>query len=163
MIKLYELRFEYDAIMARIEAFAAENEGLIPDELEEELSALGGELDDKLLNCGLVYKNLAAEAAAIREEERRLTARRKVAENAAERFKSYIAANVPEGYKNNWPQLAISSRRSEAVEVTDELALPDEYKRIKVEADKTAIKAAIKAGGTVQGAQIVERFSLQIK
>ena len=43
--------------------------------------------------------------------------------------------------------------------------LPDAYKRttVKIEADKTAIKQAIKAGHKVQGAHLEERQSIRIK
>lgn len=60
------------------------------------------------------------------------------------------------------------SRRSEAVELDAEVQafdLPEQFQRIvtRVDPDKTAIKAAIKAGQTVPGAHLVERRSWSIK
>lgn len=60
----------------------------------------------------------------------------------------------------------LTSRRSEAVELDAEpMDLPAQYQRIvtRVDADKTAIKAAIKAGATIPGAHLVERRSWSIK
>tara|TARA_R100000700_G_scaffold34713_1_gene42921 strand:+ start:67 stop:618 length:552 start_codon:yes stop_codon:yes gene_type:complete len=47
-------------------------------------------------------------------------------------------------------------RTSQRVEVTDLEALPASMVRVKREADKVQIKAALKAGQTVQGAQLVD-------
>lgn len=60
----------------------------------------------------------------------------------------------------------LTSRRSEAVELDAELSiadLPTDCIRVKREADKTAIKAALKAGQAVPGARLVERRSWSIK
>lgn len=55
--------------------------------------------------------------------------------------------------------------RDEAVDIYDEAMLGDELMRVTVkrEPDKTAIKAAIKAGQDVQGARLVRRDRLVIE
>jgi hypothetical protein len=57
------------------------------------------------------------------------------------------------------------SRRSEAVDIEDEELLPRDLFRIKTTAapDKSAIKAALKAGQVVPGARLEERRSWSIK
>lgn len=60
----------------------------------------------------------------------------------------------------------LTSRRSEAVELDAEpMDLPEQFQRIvtRIDPDKTAIKAAIKAGQAVPGAHLVERRSWSIK
>jgi len=59
----------------------------------------------------------------------------------------------------------LSLRRSEAVEVVNIDQLPESLVTVKktVSADKVKIKEAIKNGVPVEGAVIVENFSLQIK
>ena len=59
----------------------------------------------------------------------------------------------------------LSYRKSEAVVLTDEAVIPDEYKKEKltVSIDKTEIKKALKAGTEVPGAVIEVRQNLQIK
>lgn len=59
----------------------------------------------------------------------------------------------------------MSFRRSAAVTVFDEAALPAEYvaEKISKTPDKAAIKAAIKSGIEVPGAALVDNLSVQIK
>lgn len=59
----------------------------------------------------------------------------------------------------------LSYRKSEAVVLTDEEAIPAEYKKEKVtvSVDKTELKKAIKAGTVVPGAMIETRQNLQVK
>lgn len=53
---------------------------------------------------------------------------------------------------------AVARRKSETVQLEPEASeLPKRYQRVKVEADKTLIKADLKAGVEIKGAQIVER------
>ena len=58
------------------------------------------------------------------------------------------------------PHHRITSRGSEALEVTcDPSTLPEGYQRVRIEPDRTAIKAAIKAGTAVPGCQLIQRRS----
>lgn len=64
------------------------------------------------------------------------------------------------------PAHKITSRRSEAVELEADLdpeTLPADLRRVKYEADKTAIKAALQSGAAVEGASLVERRSWTIR
>lgn len=44
-------------------------------------------------------------------------------------------------------------------------AIPDEYKRTKVtvDADKTAIKKAIKSGMEIPGAEVIQKLNMTLK
>lgn len=57
----------------------------------------------------------------------------------------------------------ISFRKSESIEVDDVEALPEKFVVVKKQADKTAIKKAIKDGETVTGAKVIVNNNLQIK
>jgi glutamate-1-semialdehyde aminotransferase len=57
----------------------------------------------------------------------------------------------------------VSYRRSESVIVEDVNNLDRAFCKVKLEADKVAIKAAIKAGQEVQGAYIEEKLNLNIR
>lgn len=66
------------------------------------------------------------------------------------------------------PEHKITSRRVTAVEISDDVAatdLPDRFQRARTTytADKTALKAALAAGETVEGVALVERRSWSIK
>lgn len=127
------------------------------------LDALTMERNEKIENIALMIKNLRADAEAINAEAKKLKARAKACENRSEWLRSYLAMNL-EGEEFKSPRAAISWRRSEAVNVTDVWALPAEYIRMAdPEPDKTAIKKALKSGETVNGATLVENYSLQIK
>ena len=75
--------------------------------------------EEKIENVALWYKNLIAESKAIREEEKALAERRKSLENKAENLKNFINRTL-QGNKFATPKVAISYRKSTAVEVDDE-------------------------------------------
>ena len=59
--------------------------------------------------------------------------------------------------------VAVSYRKSTAVEITDLDALPFAYTVTEIKPDKERIAAALKNGETVPGAELVERNNIQIK
>lgn len=88
----------------------------------EAFASLQMEREAKIENMALWYKDLTAEAKAIREEEKALAERRRSAENKAERLKGYLdEALAGESYKS--AKVAVSYRRSKAVELADESAV----------------------------------------
>lgn len=63
------------------------------------------------------------------------------------------------------PEHKLTSRRTTAVQLDPELDaadLPNAYQRVAVEADKTALKAALTAGAVIAGAELVTRRSWRI-
>lgn len=95
-----------------------------------------------------------------------LTAQQNRLMKAREICTRVIGELLPVGDKAETPFVKLSWRPSEAVivDVAPEL-LPEKYQRIKTtcDADKTALKAALKAGETIEGAKLEKRHSLQIK
>lgn len=129
---------------------------------EQRLSALEMERERKIENIALWIKDLKAEAEAIKNEEANLKRRREVASNKAESLKRYLTWAL-EGDKFKTPKVAISYRKSESVNIAIDARVPEEYKRIKWEPDKTALKEALKAGETFDGITLEEKQSIQIK
>lgn len=76
----------------------------------------------KIEGMALWYKDMAAEAAAIKEEAEKLNTRRKRLESQAERLKAYIGL-ILNGEKFSTPRCSVSFRKSEALEVSDPDAL----------------------------------------
>lgn len=102
----------------------------------EKLEALNIERDKKVEGIALAVKNYAAEAKAIKEEEEKLKTAR----------------------------VSVSYRNSESVTIDDLGSLTEEYIRIpEPQADKTAIKKAIKAGKEVTGAHIETSRSVIVR
>ena len=116
---------------------------------EEAFDALQMERDKKVENIGLWFKDLQAEAKAIKEEEANLAARRKSVENKAERLK-HLLEYALNGDKFSTPRLKLSYRKSATVELSDgfttwaEEHADDLLIYSEPEPNKTAIKAAIK-------------------
>ena len=134
----------------------------------EQLDKLQMERDTKLENVACWIKDLKAEAEALKNEKQALAERQRVAENKAESLKKWLAYAL-QGEKFKTPKCAISFRKSEAVEVTDEglnnlMKEHDELLTYKApEPNKTAIKQALKDGLSVEGIQLVQNISTIIK
>lgn len=164
--------FEIDAaISAAIErAFAAvdTDTGEVAETFDSaKIEALQGERDAKIEGIALTIKNIDAEADAIDAEIKTLKKRLDAKRNRAQRLREFIAGylHTAEMTRFETAKVALTFRRSKTVNVYDADALPDDFIKIVTEAkpDKVAIKAAIKAGATIPGAEIVENETLQIK
>lgn len=129
----------------------------------EKLAALQMDKHEKLRNIAFVALNAAADAKAYEEQEKKFAARKKAAKSTVEWAKATLARELA-GQKMKEPEFAISYRKSEAVEVADEAAVPDEFRIPQPDKiDRAALKAALKNGAVIAGAQIVERQNIQIK
>jgi len=162
-LKLYEIHADYEQLMDEARAYAAEHDGEIPPELDAAIEEVSATYEAKVINCGHMYKNITAEAEAIKAEEKRLADRRKGLEREAEWLKSYISREALPGVKYNYPTLAISWRSSKETIILNEAEIPEEFCRVKIEPNKTEIKKAILAGRTVPGAQVENKQTIQIK
>ena len=124
--------------------------------------------EEKIENVALWYKNLIAESKAIREEEKALAERRKSLENKAESLKNFVNRTL-NGNKFSTSKVAISYRKSTAVEVDDEFidyAMKNNndlltYKQ--PEPNKTVIKGMLQGGFDIPHAELVERNNMSIK
>lgn len=129
----------------------------------KQLDELAMERSQKIKNIALWYKNLVADAKALKAEETAFFIRRKTAENKAEQLKSYLA-NVLDGEKVKETEFAIGWRKSKAVTITDEKKLPEIFLIAQPpKVDKTAIGKALKDGEDVPGAELIENMNIQIK
>ena len=135
----------------------------------EQFEALNMERDRKIENVGCWVKNLDAEAAAMREEEKTLAERRHRLESKAERLRAYLD-HALDGAKFESPRVAISYRKSKAVEIQDEAvfkAWAMDYApallKVTYTIDKTGVKNYIAGGAECPCAVIAERKSMQVK
>ena len=129
----------------------------------EQLDKVQMEREEQLENVACWIKDLKAEAEALKAEKQALAERQKVAENKMESLKKYLAYAL-DGKAFKTTRASVTFRKSQAVEIADIYKLDENYLRYKEpEADKTAIKEALKAGKTVAGATLVENTSVIIK
>lgn len=137
----------------------------------EAFAALAMEKEQKLEGMALWYKDLCAEAAAIKAEENTLSERRKALEAKAERLKNYLSELLG-GDKFKTPRVYCSFRTSTSLSIADEAAFIQKmeaaerfefltYKDPQI--NRTEITKAIKAGQTVEGAELVKKANIQIK
>lgn len=123
------------------------------------------ELDNiqKAENIALSIKNDTAMAKALKEEIDKLTQRLRSCNNGIDSKKKYLPYLLG-GKKLKTARVNISYRNSESVSIDDLGSLTEEYIRIpEPQADKTAIKKAIKAGKEVTGAHIETSKSVIVR
>lgn len=149
--------FDYDKA---IETCMDEDGNVIDAELKAYLEEYR---DEAIEGIAMGIKEAKAEAEAIKAEEKALAQRRKVRENKASGLTKYLSDYLA-GRKFSTPKVAISYRKSEAVEIADLNAVPDEFLAPQPpKVDKVGLKKAVKGGAVIDGVTIVEKQNIQIK
>lgn len=164
-ITLYELAQDFRATADKL-ADLELDEQTISDTLE----SLSGDLEAKAINVAAFCRNIEANAAAIKEAEAQMAARRKAIENRAARVRDYLLANMMVSgiQKIESPYFKLAVRENPpAVEVYEPGLIPVEFMRQPEPpppaVDKTAIKEALKAGQDVPGCKLTRGNRLEIK
>lgn len=160
---LYQINKEYlqliDAIM--------EAEGEVTEEQSTALMITEQELQTKGICYAYIVKGIESDNNAIDAEMKRLKALKDRNNKTIERLENNVqtAMNLFGITEIKSPTLKINFRKSESVEISQEVLIPNEYMTEKVvrTPNKVAIKDAIKNGINVQGASIVTNQNLQIK
>lgn len=167
MNSLYEISSELREVYNKLESGEGVDleTGEISEELQNALVLSQQNLQAKGIDIGYVIKSFDDQIDLYNNEIVRLTQRAKVLRNTRNKIKNGLENAMQEfGIKEiQGKTLKISLRKSESVEVDNLDLLDDKFKRVKVEADKTAIKQAIKSGEQVVGARLVENNNLQIR
>lgn len=164
-MRLYEIDA---AIQEVLDAMVDPETGEVSDDALALLEDLSIQRNDKIESIALYYKNLSADAAAIKAEEEALRKRRQSAENHAARLKRFLSDFMP-GETLETSKVKIGWRKSTSVQVQDEA----EFMRLYGNTDfltykdptinKTAIGNALKAGEKLNGAELIERANIQVK
>lgn len=128
----------------------------------DELDAIQCARDEKIENVCLYMKNLRYEADAIANEATILRTRKNRLERKIDWLKGYVQSNL-HGEKFHTPRVDITYRKSQVVVCDDPEKLDARFQRVKVEADKTEIKKAIKGGEKVAGAHLEDTVSMIMK
>lgn len=167
MASLWDITQEFLALASLIE----EAGGEATDEVHEELAISRENFAHKAEGYSKLILKWESEIEAASAEEKRIKAIKKTKENAVARLKDTLKTALlvfghedAKGVKRfETPLLKLSTRRSYAVEVTDENALPPGCFVVKREVSKSAIKEMLESGASLEGAQMKENVSLQIK
>ena len=141
---------------------------------QEALDALQMEREKKLEGVALWIKDLRAEADAIANEVKSLTARKKAAENKAERLKAWLAGAL-EGEILKTSKVRVSYTHNTKLNVIDEQSVvnyiqthyqePEQFLKFSLpEIRKDAVKAEIsKNGAEIPGCCVEATESVVIK
>lgn len=160
-ITLYDLTNEYNAICDLLE----ENGGEITPEIEEMLAINAENFVIKADGyCEIIakYKGMATLAA---ERIKQAQTVKKIAENAERRMKERLQLAM-ETYgltKIECGLHRLSLRSSQAVEITDETKLPNEYIKVTTSVDKAKLREDLMAGAIVEGAELKQNKTLTIR
>ena len=138
----------------------------------EKLDALQMEREAKLEGVALWVKDLNAEAAAVKEEADKLTARKRALDNKIAALKMWLLMAL-DGQKLKTPRCNVYQTHSQKVVIDDEKALIDmfmtspfgeKFLRMKEpEIDKVALKDSMKHGFEFEFAHLEETESVVIK
>jgi hypothetical protein len=164
-LSLYQLSGNY------LEAldFLTDPEADLPAEvINDTLEALGGELEDKVVNVAKFLRNMEAAAEAIKTAEADMAKRRKALESRVKWLKNYLKGNMEACgiSKIECPYFKIAVQKNPAaVNILDEDAIPEQFKEKVIiwKIDKAAIKDTIKAGKEVSGAELINGTRLAIR
>lgn len=129
----------------------------------EKLDGLQLERDEKIENIVFLIENTENDITGLKEQEEIFKARRQAAEKKLESLKGYLSYALG-GQKFETIKAKVSFRKSEAVVVEDEAKIPKDYwvEKVTEGIDLTAVRNALKAGKSVEGARIEERLNPQI-
>lgn len=130
---------------------------------QAKLDALNLEREKKIEGVACWVKNLKAEIAAIKTETASLKERQAAKEKKLESLNAWLM-NALDGQKFETSKCSVHFRtRSDVVDIMDAEAVPIGYRRIKVEPNKEAIKAALKAGESVPGCALIVSVNMTVK
>jgi hypothetical protein len=155
--------FKIDAELYEVYNEIENNGGEMTPELEATLEITEAERLTKGEGYVYVIKQLRSQSDMIKSEIKRLQELAKRYESSADKLADTLLQSVVAHGQIKTALVTISSRKSKAVSITDESLLGAEFMRIKTEPNKTAIKEALESGQEVQGALIVENYSLSIR
>lgn len=159
---LYQLQQEYIDLLEIME-----DPDVDPVTLEDTFEALGSEIEDKADGYAKVMKQLEADVAALKAEEKRLYTRRTVCENNIKRMKealqSAMEATGKTKFKTDLFSFGIQKNPASLIidaqdKVPAEYLIPQEPKT-----DSKAIKDAIKNGAKFDWCHLEQSESLRIR
>jgi len=175
---LWLLGIEAQELTSRIARLADLLEGDEPEQqqaaiasLEEALLAEEGNREALARTADAtcwVIDHLRAQGSYRQQQAKRLVELGKCDQRRADALENTLVFVLtrlqPAATRFSFPHHELTSRRSEAVEISAEGELPPEWLRITTATapDKGAIKAALKAGQQIQGAHLVSRRSWSI-
>lgn len=160
-MKLYEVNQRIEELSEQMVDIET---GEINEEIFAELTELVEEKEDRLESIFLHIKNLASDITALKVERDSFDKRIKRKTREMDRLLDWTTM-LQNGKTFETDKVRVKYRRSQKVEIKNELLIPGQYMTYKTTSspDKKAIKEVLKNGGYVEGAVLVERFNPNIE
>ena len=153
MRKLYEIREDFEQILNPPPADEESDSPILSEgEIRAGIASLEIEFDDKIENCLAYLKNLRAEEEALSAEIKRLTARKKAAQNRADSLKAYTLVEIELTERTGvlfGAHKARLAKSQDAVIVIDENLVPDRFVEIETKVKKREILKWFKETGEI--------------
>lgn len=156
--RLYQLPAEFEAVAA-----LADENGELPEAALERIAALEMALRDKLEGICCMVRSFEASAAAYRNEAERLGRSARAASNNADRLKAYMLRTLEQmGLRQAEAGLfrvrvcQNGGRLPVKIAVPAE-QLPEQCRKVVVEADADAVRALLESGVPVPGCGLAPR------
>lgn len=133
--------------------------------LKAEMDGLQMAREQKISNVACWIKNLKAEADAIKAEKMNLAKRQQATENKIESLTKYLEYAL-HGEKFEDAKCKITYRKSEGIHFADDFNfdnIPGRFIKCTIDAKKTEMKQALKAGEEIPGVSLISKMNMQIK
>ena len=155
-LRLYEIP---DALR-EVELRIIEADGEITPDIEAQLDALEGEFERKAEYIALLAREAKAEAVAVKQEEDRLAARRKAAQNRERRLKDYLLMSMQrlgvDKVEGQRAKVRVQDSPPSFRWMGEEDAIPEAYRVVSVKPNLSLVKEGYKDMGTVPDGFTVE-------
>jgi chaperonin cofactor prefoldin len=168
-ISLFDIGTEFYALNELVNEIDFDNEtGEVIDNdslLIEMFESVKGELAYKLDNSKRILQEMDGDVEILDQEIKRLTKKKKALQNRSARLKDLMMIAIKASGEDKIKTLlySFSVRKTKSVNITNEEEIERKYMRIKHEVDKKKITEALKAGESVNGAEFIEKESLNVK
>lgn len=161
---LYGLTVQYQELYNQL-LESVDEDGAVDISICTALTAKGKEFEEKAVSVASVYRKFDNDIALYEQEIKRLQEYKERLKKCRDRLKNnlYYACETLGYEKIDGIYANISFRTSEETIIDDKDMLEEEFIRVNVEPNKTAIKNAIKTGREVRGAHIEKKKNIIIK
>lgn len=155
-MRLYDIAQQFN----EIQKLAESDESMI-EAVRDTMEGIEADFQEKAQAVVAVAFNMESDIAAIDEQIKRLSERKKAIQNRTEWLRNYLRENMAATGINkiSCPLFSITlSAPSKQCEITDESLLPDDYVTVKtvISPDKRKILADLKEGVDIAGAVLVD-------
>lgn len=158
-MKLYELSNEYLEVLDLL----SEEENV---ELNDLLLKIDEEIELKAENIGKVLKSLEGNVAALKDEEKRLSNRRRGIENNIKNLKSYLENEMIAVGKKKFKTDLFSfgiQKNPPSLDISNEDNIPDEYYELTRSLIRRDLLKDMKEGLVIDGVSLKQSESLRIR